>query len=123
MHYRDNALAQQYSSTATGATYYLPATLTHTPPPPLPIPTCRRTHRCCYGVCCIPSAASSLPAPSLHVPPSTTQMLTWGVSDPYCRFIPPSELAAMKKYDVTGVGLNLGTAEEFVRKTGRQLPR
>ena len=28
----------------------------------------------------------------------------------------------MRKYDVTGVGLHLGTAEEFVRKTGLQLP-
>ena len=44
-------------------------------------------------------------------------MLARGLSDPYCRYITPSELAAMKKYDVTGVGLNLGTAEEYVRKT------
>ena len=28
----------------------------------------------------------------------------------------------MLKYDVTGVGLNLGTGEEFVRKTGMPLP-
>jgi hypothetical protein len=28
----------------------------------------------------------------------------------------------MRKYDVTGVGLNLGTADEFVRKTGMALP-
>ena len=28
----------------------------------------------------------------------------------------------MKKYDVTGVGLNLGTADEYERKTGRPLP-
>ena len=28
----------------------------------------------------------------------------------------------MRKYDVTGVGLHLGTAEEFVRKTGLRLP-
>ena len=26
------------------------------------------------------------------------------------------------KYDVTGVGLNLGTGEEFTRKTGLALP-
>lgn len=44
-------------------------------------------------------------------------MLVGGLSDPYSRFIPASELSAMKKYDVTGVGLNLGTAEEFQRKT------
>jgi hypothetical protein len=44
-------------------------------------------------------------------------MLAQGVSDPYCRFIEPGDFAAMKKYDVTGVGLNLGTAEEYVKKT------
>lgn len=42
-----------------------------------------------------------------------------GVSDPYCRFIEPGEFASMKKYDVTGVGLNLGTGEEYVKKTVR----
>jgi hypothetical protein len=47
-------------------------------------------------------------------------MLAQGVSDPYCRFIAPGEFASMKKYDVTGVGLNLGTGEEFVRKTVRR---
>jgi len=44
-------------------------------------------------------------------------MIAYGLKDPYCRFIQPSELQAMKKYDVTGVGLNLGTAEEYVLKT------
>ena len=29
----------------------------------------------------------------------------------------------MRKYDVTGIGLNLGTAEDFVRKTGVALPK
>jgi hypothetical protein len=47
------------------------------------------------------------------------EMLAQGVSDPYCRFIPPAEFASMKKYDVTGVGLNLGTAEEYTKKTVR----
>jgi hypothetical protein len=45
-----------------------------------------------------------------------------GLSDPYCRFISPAELNSMKKYDVTGVGLNLGTAGEYASKTGRPLP-
>ena len=49
-------------------------------------------------------------------------MVARGLPDPYCRWVPPSEFAAMKKYDVTGVGLNLGTAEEYVKKTGRALP-
>lgn len=43
--------------------------------------------------------------------------MAWGLSDPYCRFISPEELSAMKKYDVTGVGLNLGTGVEYTRKT------
>ncbi len=44
-------------------------------------------------------------------------MMAWGLSDPYCRFITPGELAAMKKYDVTGIGLNLGTGPEYMVKT------
>ncbi|KAF6257207.1 ClpP/crotonase [Scenedesmus sp. NREL 46B-D3] len=51
------------------------------------------------------------------------EMLAQGVGDPYCRFIPTAEFASMKKYDVTGVGLNLGTAEEYTKKTGRALPQ
>ncbi|KAL0041882.1 hypothetical protein WJX79_007657 [Trebouxia sp. C0005] len=50
------------------------------------------------------------------------EMLAKGTSDPYTRFITPEEFESMRKYDVTGVGLHLGTAEEFVRKTGLQLP-
>lgn len=46
-------------------------------------------------------------------------MVARGLPDPYCRWVPPSEFAAMKKYDVTGVGLNLGTGEEYVKKTVR----
>lgn len=29
----------------------------------------------------------------------------------------------MRKYDITGVGLNLGTTEEYTRKLQRELPR
>ena len=50
------------------------------------------------------------------------EMLAKGTSDPYTRFITPQEFESMRKYDVTGVGLHLGTAEEFVRKTGLTLP-
>lgn len=49
-------------------------------------------------------------------------MLAFGLADPYSRFITPEEFQAMRKYDVTGVGLNLATAEEFVRKSGIPLP-
>ncbi len=60
----------------------------------------------------------------LTYPRAIRDMLARGLSDPYCRFVPASELAAMKKYDVSGVGLNLGTAREFEVKTvrGRRLP-
>ncbi|CAK0738468.1 hypothetical protein CVIRNUC_001047 [Coccomyxa viridis] len=50
------------------------------------------------------------------------EMLAYGLKDPYTRFITPPEFEAMRKYDVTGVGLNLATAEEFTRKSGMQLP-
>lgn len=49
-------------------------------------------------------------------------MLAYGLKDPYSRFITPTEFEAMRKYDVTGVGLNLATAEEFARKSGMTLP-
>ncbi len=50
------------------------------------------------------------------------EMLAYGLKDPYSRFITPTEFQAMRKYDVTGVGLNLATAEEFSRKSGMSLP-
>lgn len=50
-------------------------------------------------------------------------MLARGLSDPYTRFITPKEFEAMRKYDLTGVGLNLGTGEEFIRKLQTELPR
>ena len=46
------------------------------------------------------------------------RMLARGVADPYTRFITPQQLDDMRKYDVTAVGLNLGTAEELKAKTG-----
>lgn len=49
-------------------------------------------------------------------------MLAYGLKDPYSRFITPTEFQAMRKYDVTGVGLNLATAEEFTKKSGMSLP-
>ena len=42
--------------------------------------------------------------------------------DPFTRFISPEEFVAMRKYDVTGVGLNLAPAEDFERKIGAPLP-
>jgi hypothetical protein len=50
------------------------------------------------------------------------EMLAYGLNDPYTRFITPQEFQAMRKYDVTGVGLNLATADEFTHKSGLPLP-
>jgi carboxyl-terminal processing protease len=61
----------------------------------------------------------SLPQAHLQI----KQYLGRGPADAYTRFIPPEEFKALTKYDVTGVGLNLGSAEEFVAKAARPLPR
>ncbi len=50
-------------------------------------------------------------------PCSAVRELLASLRDPYSRFVPPSDFAAMLKYDVSGVGLNLGTAEELANKT------
>ena len=49
-------------------------------------------------------------------------MLAFGLSDPYTRFVTPEEFKEMRRYDVTGVGLNLGTSADFLTKTGMPLP-
>ena len=66
-------------------------------------------------------------APLPHVPPPPPPLAPSGRSairellaqlrDPYTRFVPAADFAAMRTYDVSGVGLNLGTAEEFANKT------
>lgn len=38
--------------------------------------------------------------------------------DPYSRFLSPNEFSAMSKYDISGVGLNLGTKTDLKDKTG-----
>lgn len=40
------------------------------------------------------------------------------LKDPYSRFLSPSEFSAMSKYDISGVGLNLGTKSDLAEKTG-----
>ena len=45
------------------------------------------------------------------------EMLT-RLNDPYSRYLTPEEFQSMKKYDVSGVGLNLGTLEDLKSKTG-----
>ena len=49
------------------------------------------------------------------------ELLATGL-DPFTRFITPDDFLAMRKYDVTGVGLNLAPAEEYERKVGAPLP-
>lgn len=46
-----------------------------------------------------------------------------GPADPYTRFIAPAEFRQLTRYDVSGAGVNLVTAEEFTTKLGRALPR
>ena len=46
-----------------------------------------------------------------------------GPADPYTRFIPPDEFQQLTKYDVSGAGVNLVGAEDFVNKLARPLPR
>lgn len=45
------------------------------------------------------------------------EMVT-ALRDPYSRFLTPQEFSAMVKYDVSGVGLNLGTLDDLEAKTG-----
>ena len=78
--------------------------------------------RACHSLPALASQPHAWPAGCPLSPPCThwrsviREMLA-ELDDPYSRFIPPAEFASMLKYDVSGVGLNLGTAEEFVNKT------
>lgn len=53
---------------------------------------------------------------------NTIRGLLLELKDPYSRFLTPNEFSGMLKYDITGVGINLGTPEEFVAKSGLLLP-
>eukprot|EP00892_Ulva_mutabilis_P000861 jgi/Ulvmu1/10776/UM069_0010.1 len=46
-----------------------------------------------------------------------------GPADPYTRFIPPEDFRQLAKYDISGAGVNLVAAQDFVNKLGRPLPR
>ena len=50
------------------------------------------------------------------------RLLAFSLPDPYSRFLSPEEFAAMSRYDITGVGLNLGSADEYERKVGERPP-
>ena len=45
-------------------------------------------------------------------------MLSKSIKDRYTRFLSPGEFASLAKYDISGVGVNLGTGEEFEQKVG-----
>lgn len=44
------------------------------------------------------------------------RMLAEGVADPYTRYLSRGEFQEMLKYDVTGIGLNLGSLEDLRNK-------
>ena len=78
------------------------------PPPPCPF-----LSHSCNGL-----SHPAPPTPPTRCPhPSVVRELLAVLRDPYSRFVTPTEFSAMLKYDVSGVGLNLGTAEEFANKT------
>lgn len=44
-------------------------------------------------------------------------MLEKGLNDPYARITPKEEFSKLAKYDMTGVGLNVGSGEEYMQRT------
>ena len=46
-------------------------------------------------------------------------MIAKGLKDPYAKLISADEFRTMQKYDMTGVGLNVGSSEEFYQKVAR----
>jgi C-terminal peptidase prc len=68
------------------------------------------------------SKAQEKQLPSTSLLYNTIRGLLLELKDPYSRFLTPNEFSGMLKYDITGVGINLGTPEEFVAKSGLLLP-
>ena len=52
----------------------------------------------------------------------TIRELLSDLDDPYTRFITPQQFAAMMVFDPTGIGLNLGSTDEYQRKVGFDSP-
>jgi C-terminal peptidase prc len=52
------------------------------------------------------------------------QMLKKGIPkvDPYTRFLYPKEFDRLAKYDISGIGINLGTRDEYVTRVDKNLP-
>lgn len=63
-------------------------------------------------------AALSRPIPDAAAAHSAVRRMLGQLKDPYSRFITPEEFSAMAKYDVSGVGLNLGSLSDLRAKTG-----
>lgn len=61
----------------------------------------------------------ALPRPALPLPRRALREMLSELRDPYSRFVSPADFTAMLKYDVSGVGLNLGTAGDLEAKTVR----
>jgi len=49
-------------------------------------------------------------------------MIAKGLKDPYAKLISADEFRTMQKYDMTGVGLNVGSSEEFYQKVSSKIP-
>lgn len=70
----------------------------------------------------------SLIASQLQLSPSSARgrairkLLVEGVGDPYTRFVTPQQFEAMSVFDVTGIGLNLGSTDDYSRKVGFDRP-
>jgi len=62
-------------------------------------------------------AALSRPLKDAAASHSAVREMLATLKDPYSRFLTPEEFGAMAKYDVSGVGLNLGTWEDLKSKT------
>eukprot|EP00803_Ostreobium_quekettii_P000040 evm.model.scf_1739.1 EVM.evm.TU.scf_1739.1 scf_1739:6103-14239(+) len=50
------------------------------------------------------------------------EMLARGLRDPYTRLVLPADFDAMRKYDISGIGINVGTADELRQKTATSIP-
>ncbi|KAK9797379.1 hypothetical protein WJX73_007798 [Symbiochloris irregularis] len=59
-------------------------------------------------------------APAAHR--AIKKLLVEGVGDPYTRFVTPQQFEGMSVFDVTGIGLNLGSTDDYSRKVGFDRP-
>ena len=57
----------------------------------------------------------------MHASRAIRELLA-GLEDPFTRFVTPQQFQALMVFDVTGVGLNLGSTDEFQRKVGFDRP-